>query len=511
MTDWTSGYVSDISYTYGYYPELQPNRLRLAFLERGVAAPTVANACELGFGQGISVNVHAAASNVKWWGTDFNPTQAAFAQELAAVSGAGAQLFDQSFEDFCSRTDLPDFDYIGLHGIWSWISDANRTHIANFVARKLRPGGVLYVSYNVLPGWAQMVPMRHLLTRHADMLSAPADKLVQRIDRSLEFADTLLQLKPAYAKAHPAVADRITQMRKHNRHYLAHEYFNRDWLPMHFLDMADWMHRAKLDFACSAQYFDLVEPVNYTQEQSAFLKGLPDPMFREAVRDFMVNAQFRRDFWVKGLRPVPPMERTQNVKALRLLLSTRRDAVTLKAATPLGEAALNEDVYGPVLDALASRKPVTVAQVEKEVEKKKVTFGQLMQAILILAGKGDLQVVQDDKVTAKAKPQCERLNRHIMGMARAGGDITTLASPVTGTGVSVGRFEQLFLLARQEGAKTPQQMAQHALDAIHAQGQRLMREGKAVDDDAESLAHLVEQAKKFEADALPTLVALQVA
>jgi hypothetical protein len=28
------------------------------------------------------------------FGTDFNPSQAGFAQELAAASGAGAQLFD---------------------------------------------------------------------------------------------------------------------------------------------------------------------------------------------------------------------------------------------------------------------------------------------------------------------------------------------------------------------------------------------------------------------------------
>ena len=106
MSDWTSGYVSDVGYTYGYYPELQPHRLQLPFLEKGVAAPRVRNACELGFGQGVSVNIHAAATDVDWWGTDFNPAQASFAQELAAASGAGAQLFDQSFEDFCARTDV---------------------------------------------------------------------------------------------------------------------------------------------------------------------------------------------------------------------------------------------------------------------------------------------------------------------------------------------------------------------------------------------------------------------
>lgn len=32
MSDWTAGYVADIGYTYGYYSELNPLRVQLAFL-----------------------------------------------------------------------------------------------------------------------------------------------------------------------------------------------------------------------------------------------------------------------------------------------------------------------------------------------------------------------------------------------------------------------------------------------------------------------------------------------
>ncbi len=79
MTNWTEGYVADINYTYGYYSELNPTRARLALLNKGIEPPQIETACELGFGQGLSVNIHAAASPVEWWGTDFNPAQAGFA------------------------------------------------------------------------------------------------------------------------------------------------------------------------------------------------------------------------------------------------------------------------------------------------------------------------------------------------------------------------------------------------------------------------------------------------
>jgi hypothetical protein len=107
MSDWTAGYVAEIGYTYGYYTELNPQRLTLALLEAGIAPPQVQTACELGFGQGVSLNVHAAASGVKWHGTDFNPSQAAFAQSLAATSGAQAHLHDQAFEEFAQRDEHP--------------------------------------------------------------------------------------------------------------------------------------------------------------------------------------------------------------------------------------------------------------------------------------------------------------------------------------------------------------------------------------------------------------------
>lgn len=56
MTDWTSGYVADIGYTYGYYLELNPQRVKLAFLNAGLVAPEFGTACELGFGQGLQTH-----------------------------------------------------------------------------------------------------------------------------------------------------------------------------------------------------------------------------------------------------------------------------------------------------------------------------------------------------------------------------------------------------------------------------------------------------------------------
>jgi hypothetical protein len=39
MTDWTAGYVADIGYTFGYYLEINPQRVKLVFNSAGLRRP----------------------------------------------------------------------------------------------------------------------------------------------------------------------------------------------------------------------------------------------------------------------------------------------------------------------------------------------------------------------------------------------------------------------------------------------------------------------------------------
>lgn len=510
MSDWSAGYVADIGYTFGLYTELNPLRIKLAFLNAGLAFPEVGTACELGFGQGVSVNMHAAASVTEWHGTDFNPSQAAFAQELAVASDAHAQLHDQSFEEFCNRPGLPEFDFICLHGIWSWISDANRAVIVDFVRRKLKPGGVLYISYNTQPGWAAMAPVRDLLTEHSQVMGAPGKGIVPRIDESIAFVEKLFATKPAFLAQNPGVGKRIEQLKGMNRNYVAHEYFNRDWVPMSFAAMAEQLQEAKLSFACSAHYLDHIDQVNLSADQQALLAEIPDPMFRQTVRDFMVNQQFRRDYWVRGPRSLTAAAREALLRKQKVLLAVPRKSVALKAASPLGEVSLQEAVYNPVLDFLADHQPRSIADIEAACRPHGLKLAQIIQAVFVLAGNGNLRAVQDDHAIAGARPQSERLNRHLCHMAVTGTDVAFLASPVTGSGAQLDRFSQLMLLAHLQGKTQASDVAEFLAAILAGQNQRIQRDGVALAQDAH-LAELRRLADAFVEDTLPILVALGIA
>lgn len=517
MTDWTAGYVADIGYTYGYYTELNPLRIKLAFINAGLVPPAIGTACELGFGQGISANMHAAAGNVVWYGTDFNPAQASFAQELAQVSGADAHLYDDAFADFAQRADLPDFDYIGIHGIWSWISDANRTVMVDFIRRKLKVGGVLYISYNTLPGWAGFAPMRHLMTEHAEVLGSPGQGIVSRIDGAIAFADKLMQTQPGCARNNPALPGRLEALKGQNRHYLAHEYFNRDWHPMYFATMAQWLGPAKLQFGCSANPLDAVDAINCSPEQRALLNEIPDPMFRQSVRDYVVNQQFRKDYWVKGARRLAPLDRLVQLRQLRVMLVQPRADIVLKVNGSLGEATLHASVYAPILDALADYVPQSLGQLERALVGKGGAQGeglstaQLVEAVFILCGNGAMLPVQDDEVSRQAKVRTDKLNARLMHAATGSNDIAYLVSPVTGGGVNANRFEQLFLLARTLGHHTPQAWVDYVWNLLATQGQKLIKQGQVIDSVEDNIAELTRQANEFAEKSLPLMKALQIA
>ena len=509
MTHSDSGYVKDLAYSYGYFSELNPQNIKLKFLSAGFLTPEFGTACELGFGQGLSVNIHAAASLCTWYGTDFNESQASFAKEIAVASKAKIHLFGEAFSEFTNR-DLPDFDYIGLHGIWSWVSDENRQIIVDFIRKKLKVGGVAYIGYNTLPGWAAFAPMRNLMKLHLENSESADNEIFSHIDSSIEFAEKLLSTKPLFGEVNPLVSERIKKIKKQNPTYLAHEYFNDIWNPSLFNTIAEWLSEADLSYACSASYLDHVDVVNLTKEQLTFLAEIKNPVFKETVRDFMINRYFRRDYWVKKAKRLTPIEQIQELRNVRLLMTAYRPEVKMKIDGSLGEAILTENIYAPILNLMADYKIRSIFEIEEAVKEKGIDLSQLLEIILVLCHQCTFSIVQEDKEITKSKATTANLNSYLIHNACNNKEIVFLASPVTGGGVNVNWFQQMFLLAIQKGMEKPEEWASFVKQMLDSQGQTLVRNGKLLKTAEEKLSHLSTQANEFAVKFLPILRALHI-
>jgi hypothetical protein len=194
-----------------------------------------------------------------------------------------------------------------------------------------------------------------------------------------------------------------------------------------------------------------------------------------------------------------------------VILTTHRADVSLKVSGALGEANLTESVYVPILDNLADHKVKTLGQIEQAVKDKGIVFAQVTQAILLLAGAGHIGLAQDETVITKAKKQTDKLNAYLCQKARGSNELSYLASPVTGGGVVINRFQQMFLICISQGKRQPSEWAQAVWQVLAAQSQKLVKEGKPLDTAEENIAELTSQAQSFADKLLPILKALQVA
>lgn len=510
MSDWSEGYVNEIGYTYGYYSELNPANIKIPFLMAGIAPPEIVTACELGFGQGFSVNVHAATSNAQWFGTDFNPSHANFAQKLANYSQTNSHLVDQAFSEFCQRDDLPDFDYICLHGIWTWVSDDNRKILVDFFKRKLKIGGVLYISYNTLPGWSIAAPIRHMFNEHAHIMGSRGEGPIERVKKSVEFTKNLLDLCQKFQNEAPTVKSRLEKISEHNPSYLAHEYFNKDWLPMYFSEMNSFLSDAKLDYVCAANFANDFKASNFNQEQLQFLDSIKDTELSETVKDYMKNTQFRKDYWVKGGIKLSKAEIYAQWMDVNFILMKEKDKIDYSLSGVIGKVSLIAKYYEPIVAVLKEEAITSVADIRKAVDEAVLNDAQLFEALAILNTKGVIAIAQETQVIKDSLKSSHLLNTYLLKNSLVSEDIAYLVSPVTGSAIGFNRINKIFLYLITQGEKNPKKWVEKTWGYLSKMGHKLVKDGKQVESEADNLTRISEMTEDFIKTTLPICKKLQL-
>lgn len=510
---WSYGYVTDLGYTHGYYRELSPAILRFACL-CGNVEPQLSDRpayLELGFGQGLPVAIHAAANDGSFWGTDFNPEHAVHGRELAAASGADIHLFDQSFEELSARTDLPDFDIIALHGIWSWISEDNRKRVTEIIRRRLRPGGIAYISYNCLPGWAPAIPIRQLLTLYGDYGGMPLAGARSMVEGALAFSASLIKTKPVYFHENPAAVHHFERMATSSRNYIAHEYLNADWHIPSFAEMVRSLDEAKVSFVGSARLLNRIDGLHLTEEGRKLLATIEHPIFRETVRDYLVNQRFRCDVFVKGPRLMSAARQREAWHAQRFVLTACGEDIPKKVASARGDVELPQKIYPPIIAALAenSYAPKGIDDLMQTPALRGLKVNEIVEALVVLVGAGFAAPAQ--AVTDDVAQRCQAFNQYVRRRALMNTDLNHMASPVTGGGITVPHIQQMFMRALDQGRSGAHELASFVWEFLDGIGERLIRDGKRVESKEEHLKEFTPAAQAFLDRGHALLRALQVA
>lgn len=491
MQGWTEGYVTEIGYTHGFHVELLPWEMAAALPDAPISPGQPFDYCELGFGQGFSLALMAAANpQARFWGNDFNPDHVAHVRGLADAAGlTNLTVSEKGFRDYL-HDDLPSFDIIALHGVWSWVGPAARADVLRFIDAKLKPGGLVYVGYNVLPGWAQYLPLRRLMLEQARRV--PGD-LTSRIGSALELAGRLEGQGADYFRINPTLSPRLAQLQGRPAQYLAHEYFNESWEPVYFTDIAADLAAIGVHFASQRRASDRWEAALQAPVLAAVAGqgAAGDPVFLELLRDYLTNRPFRRDlFRREGFMPAVAGQQPQYWAALGHPRDLPRRVTLPAGAVVEPDWALSHDI----LMALQAG-PLPLQELQAQLGDKVVAALPLLQALDLAA-----RALPSDGLTERQEG-CGRLNRVILERAVSHDRLQALACPATGGAVGVDRVEQLFLRALATGLEPPQS----AWAVLEEAGHRLLRDGRLLETPKQNLMELDERWQRFQQRRLPLL------
>ena len=430
-------YLTDVPYARTFIHLLSPSVLRLVAALNGVPAPPGDDFdyCELGSGSGDTTTTFAAAyPRARFVGVDFNAEHVAFARGLARRGGVeNVRFVERDFEDL-GREELPDFDFIGAHGVLSWISAEKRAALVAFARAKLKPGGLLYVSYNALPGWAAIEPLRRFLMEQTG--GTPGTTL-DRARRGLELARRLSDAGAVFFKNHPTAKSMLDVMQKAGLPYVAHEYFQKSWGPMYFTDVARMMADSDLHYVGQIPLHLNFRELTMAPGLAELGASITDRIAFESSKDFASNEFFRSDVYIKG--KAAPSEATTRDFFERTPFGTlapreqiqrelRLPYAALKFEGPLYDALIPEIAGGAASSADLASRPSLAAFGARRI-------GDALKT-LTLAG----QVVP---MTPASRPQevegARRIplafNRLVIEQSLSRENPLVLASPVSGTGI----------------------------------------------------------------------------
>lgn len=504
--DWTAGYASDVEYTIGFYGEQSPGHLNFACLLNGIEPACLSGAFnyfELGFGRGLTVTVLAAGNpGGNFYAADFNPAHVASARAMAS----GAQLsnltlLENSFEELAQGKvqDLPQFDYITLHGIYTWVTVENRHHIAAFIGRYLKPGGAVYLSYNAMPGWSAALPLQRLMVEYGDAFPNRSDV---QMGGAAEFLRKLQEQQASYFTANPALKARMEIIAKGTSSYLVHEYMHKHWQPLYHADVARELAEAKMDFAASADLVFAFPALCLNPERQNLVATLPDSATRETIKDYFLNTGFRKDIFVRGLRRMGAARQIELLRQVTLALAVPRAAVVFKLKTAVGELPGNEQLYGAVCDELAN-KPHSLGELLALPSLKSHTLPMLTEIAALLVSSGQAVVFFPSGSKVESGP-AHKLNHTLAAQLRYGDEYKVLCSPLIGSGLSTNFVERLLyaMLVQAKGKIEAPALKKQVGDYMASTDRHLLRDGVALAGE-EHQAELNQRIDAFLNDTLP--------
>lgn len=280
-----------VPYTEHVYPQTHPYHLATLAVLRGLNPAPVCHARVLELGCASGSNLIAMAQQMPQAdlvGIDYAPQHIVIAQEKQAFCQLDNILFKQANILELNET-LGQFDYIIAHGLYSWVADYERDYLMQLLPKLLSKQGIIYISYNILPGWQQDQYIRDLLFYHLQQVT----DFDTRVSQGKQFlAQLQQQLDNRFDESSLQLKKKLDYLMTLDDSYFAHEHLEPHNYTPYF---HQFMHHAAqygLDYVtdaniqyCQENYFypDIADIDHDILKQEQYMDGLKNWAYRETV------------------------------------------------------------------------------------------------------------------------------------------------------------------------------------------------------------------------------------
>ncbi len=505
----SSNSSSDTPYTWGYYDELNPIYLNYVCALNGhypIPLEDGFSYCDLGCGYGVTTNGLAELfPQGQFTGIDYNDGHVKSATAMAEEIGISNVTFKAIDFNEISDAELPQFDFIVLHGVFSWVDPETRESIRKFIAAHLKDDGVVYVSYNCMPGWAAISPLRDIVLTHTAGMTT--DNMM-KAQAGLDYLDFMANNNAAFFVDNPPAKEFLDQIKGRNIDYVVHELLVNFVKPYFFHQVATEMRSAGLNYSGSAilhlNFIDLAAPPEFRE----ILQKATTRNEFESRGDFIRNQRFRKDVFKNSRKT---MDEEEQLEVLSHIVFGMTCAVSeFKFTASFGDVELNYNggIFSALIEVL-SHSPKSASAL-LEMEKFKGYSLELIIDALKFLSAGDQVVplraaatghteldLDADRYTLPANFNVQFLKRRLLKQ-----DALVLIAPKAGIGIEVSMADALFALCMVEASRD--EVAQWVFQRLIEASQQMVFEGGT---EKEAIAVAVE---KFRETRLPKFLELGI-
>ncbi|WP_343499288.1 class I SAM-dependent methyltransferase [Achromobacter denitrificans] len=228
-------------------------------------------------------------------GVDLSPVQVEQGQKV--LQDLGVSNMQLHAMDLTAITpDFGQYDYIIVHGVFSWVPMQVKQAILRICRENLSPFGIAYVSYNTYPGWKAGDIVRDAMTLHCHGAETEEERLARA-------KAILFMLSEGLAPSHgmgASIRQMADSLRRQSDYYITHEYLERFNTPCYLVEFAEAAAQVGLAYVGDSEaYAEWPSTYGANVQLQLNLMALGQPkIMRQQYLDFAMGRNFRKSLLV---------------------------------------------------------------------------------------------------------------------------------------------------------------------------------------------------------------------